>query len=227
MSRRMFMSWAAAASTLLSATASAGQELLLNGSFENHNAFDNEYNMSNALFNAIVHDATAWGKASEIDLMTFGGGFGVDPIHGNWHIALHAQSKGPVDAFSFHLSKPIVAGASYDLSFWASGSFPSDGDKPIEIGVSSLASSFGTLVFTSDPLQSKTWNQYTTTFIAPADGDYLTVRISGSPIDLAGESTTWAHLDNFSLVPAPGALAACGILCLYRQRRRRVASSSA
>ncbi len=196
----------------------ASATMILNGSFEDNKAGGTIYNMTNDVFNATVDDATAWGGGMEIDLMTFGGGFGLDPVDGDWHLGLHARDDGDVDAFSFHLSGSIVGGTSYDLSFFAAANTSFDSlNDPLEIGVSSSADSFGTLVYTSDPLSFDSWSEHVTSFVAPVGGDFLTVRITG--LD------TWAHIDAFVLtpVPAPGALATLGLFGLFGSRGRRSA----
>lgn len=203
---------------LFACPALAGGNLLLNGSFESNSAAGTTYNMANATFNTTVDDATAWGGSSEIDLMTFGGGFGTDPVDGAWSLALHARVDGAVDAFSFHLSQSISAGNSYDLSFFATANTSFDaGNAAVEIGISGDDTSFGTLVYSTGALPLDAFALFATTFVAPVSGDFLSVRGTGT--------STWAHLDGFELtktIPAPGALALLGVAgALGRGRRRR------
>ena len=219
MTPKRFVVAIVAVGSLAAETAVLGQpeNILINGSFEDNNAGGTIYNMSNDVFNATVNNATAWGSGMEIDLMTFGGGIGLDPVDGDWHLGIHSRNDGTFDAFSFHLSGPIVEGTSYDLSLWAAANTSFDpGTEALEIGVSSSPDSFGTLVYSTGSLNADKWTQYVTNFVAPVGGDFLSVRITGSP-----DNPTWAHIDGFSLVPAPGALALLGCAGLASRRRRR------
>lgn len=224
----MKLEWALAAMVAvgsLAGSASAGN-MILNGSFEDNTAVVTTYNLNNPVFNGLMNNVTAFGERDfrdgfgETDIMTFGGGFGLDPVDGDWHIGLAVNGReGPSDAFSFDLSSSIVAGTSYDLSFWAAANTTfSPGDGPLEIGISSSADSFGTLLYTSDALSFNRWSQHVTSLVAPVGGDYLTVRILENPDD----PITWAHLDGFvlSVVPEPGTLAMLGLFSLFGFRRR-------
>ncbi len=196
------------------ATAASGQNLIINGSFEDNTAGGTMFNMDNATFNVTVDDATAFGDAQEIDLM-LGAPFGLMPVDGDYKLAIHRQSGGPVDAFSFDLTGGLVAGNVYTIDFWAQAVTDFDsGNDPIEIGISGSASSFGTLVYTTAALSTNSWVNYTSTFTAPINADYLTV------MNATGAGT-WAHIDAFTLVPAPGALALLSMGGLALTRRRR------
>ena len=192
--RQRWFAAAAGLSTLgLFATAGHAQNLILNGSFEDNSASGTVFNMTNAEFNATVADATAFGSAEEIDLMDASAGFGLAPVDGDFKLGIHlfTVGHGATDAFSFDLSSPIVAGTTYTIDFWAHAvTNVSPGRDPVEIGVSSSAASFGTLVFTSGSLSTGSWSHFMSDFVAPVSGDFLTVRPSGM---------TWAHIDNFSL----------------------------
>ncbi len=206
-------------SALITTTSVSAQNLIANASFEDNNASETIFNMSNDEFNANVFNATAFGNAQEIDLMTFGNDFGIDPFDGNWNLALHLQNEGDVDAFSFTLNNSIIAGNEYDLSFWAAANTTfNQGNQPLEIGISSTADSFGTLVYNSGLLSFNQWSEHTTSFIAPITGNFLTVRSSGLP-----QTGTWAEIDAFSLtqVPAPGSLALFCTIAFIKTRRRK------
>lgn len=152
--------------------------------------------------------------------MTAGGGFGTDPVDGNWHVGVHASTSGLEDAFSFDLNSSVSAGTSYNLSFWATANSSFDpGTEPLEIGISSNSTSFGTLVFSTGMLPVDTWTFYSTTFVAPISGGFLTVRASGAP------TGTWVHIDGFQLsaIPEPGTLgllSVVGALALIQRRKR-------
>ena len=192
------------------------QNMIINGSFESNTAGGSMSNMTNAVFNVTVNNATAFGSANEIDLYQ-GNPWGLPPVQGQWKLAIHHSSTGAVDAFSFDLNNPIVSGTTYNLDFWAHAENSFDpGNQPIEIGISSSANTFGTLVYTSGVLTTASWTNYVTNFVAPVNASYLTVRnTTGTP--------TWAHIDDFSLtrVPAPGSLALLGMGGLVSFRRRR------
>ena len=204
------------------AAETAVADFIANGSFEKNSALDNVYNLDNATFNNTVDDATAFGGAEEIDLMTFGGGFGLDPIDGDWHLALHRQAGGEVDAFSFDLTQSIVAGQSYELSFFASANTEFGSVfEPVEIGISDSADSFGTLVYSTGQLPANEWQFFESTFQAPISGDFLTVRVADLP-------ETWAHVDGFTLsqsaIPEPGCSITMLLCAALLIRRRRIAS---
>lgn len=194
-----------------------GQNLILNGSFEDNTASDTVFNMTNAQFNTTVANATAFGDAEEIDLILGTGGFGLAPIDGDWKLAIHRQTTGLTDAFSFDLMDSIVAGTTYRLEFWAHAVTAFDpGTEPIQVGISTSASSFGTLVFTTGQLSVGSWTQYIADFAAPIDADFLTVQNSPG-------TATWAHIDAFSLtvVPSPSALLVLALGGMIGRTRRR------
>src|SRR5262245_39265898 len=92
--------------------ASHAQNLILNGDFEFNTAGGTFFNMNNAQFNGTVANATAFGTAEEIDLMT-GNPYGLPPAHGNWKLGIASESGGTYDAFSFSLSMPVMTGRAY------------------------------------------------------------------------------------------------------------------
>lgn len=145
------------------AGSAAHANLILNGSFENNTAIGTMFNMSNATFNSVVANATAFGTAQEIDLVT-GTSFGILPQHGNWKLGIHTQSTGAYDAFSLDTSSPVVAGQSYTLSFYTAqlGGSPAGN---LEIGLSTSASSFGAVIFTQTASSASAWDLMTQTFL--------------------------------------------------------------
>ena len=180
----------------------AHANLILNGDFENNTASATIFNMRNTTFNATIFDATAFGSSQEIDLVT-GTRFGIAPQSGNWKLGLHQNTSFPtnVDAFSFDLSGSIVSGRAYALQFFAAG-LASRGFSPlgpVEIGLSSSATSFGTQIFSGTPTSTTSWTQFDHAFVAPVNAMFLTVR-SGTL------ANGYAFVDNFTLILEPAGL---------------------
>ena len=205
---------------------SLGQNLILNGDFENNGATSSQYNMSNAMFNSLVYNATAFGTGDEIDLMTTDSPYGLLPESGLWKLGIHKSGYpiyGNDDAFSFTLSSPLVAGQQYALSFYGQDvvSAQNPGGGQLQVGVSSTPTSFGTLVF-AGTLGTNAWTHLTSTFVAPMSGLYLSVQVDPNAVP------TWANIDNFSLtaVPEPetfALLSSLGLLVfLFGKRQQTV-----
>src|SRR5262245_60358083 len=98
-----------AAAVCASQFSCVGQNLVLNGDFENNGANSSQYNLSNASFNLLLNSATAFGTGDEIDLMTTDSPYGLPPESGLWKAAIHKSGYpyyGNDDAFSFTLSSP-------------------------------------------------------------------------------------------------------------------------
>ena len=193
-----------AIAALFVSTSAEATSILLNGNFENNTAGSTQFNMSNATFTATVANATAFGTAQEIDLIT-STDFGITPQSGNWKLGLHTQVGGPQDAFSFSLSSAVVGGTSYTLSFFGAllaGQPPGT----IEVGISTSASSFGTLVYSATPFFTSQWQQLGNVFVAPSNASFLTVRTS------AFEG--YSFVDNFTLDPASTAVPEPGTMTL-------------
>ncbi len=201
----------------------SGQNLILNGDFENNGASSSQYNLSNALFNSLVSNATAFGSGDEIDLMTTDSPYGLPPESGLWKAAIHKAGYpyyGTDDAFSFTLSSPALAGEQYTLSFYAQIVPTADnpGDGPVQVGLSASPTAFGALVFAGTPATNG-WSHLTASFAAPFNALYLTVQVD------PGADPTWVHIDNFSLtaIPEPGTFGIYGlglISFLFRKQLR-------
>jgi len=208
---------------------SAYGNLIINGSFEVNTAAGQVFNPSNATFNGFMSNVTAYGPREGIDIQTdtVAGIFGLAPISGDWKVSPAADLNGTSEEFSLDLNGPINAGTDYDLSFFLEGI--TNGPflaGPVEIGLSSSATSFGTQVFTATSTLG-VWTQASTTFTAPINASHLTVRVSTS-------GNHWVALDAFSLVasqtplaatvpePITAALGLMGLGVLGMATRRRV-----
>ncbi len=201
----------------------ASANLIINGDFEDNTAAGSLFNMTNADFTATVTGATGFGTSEEMDFVT-GTSFGIAPQSGDWKVGMHSRDIDgpPFDAFSFALAGPLSVGETYDLSFWAAG-ISIDPFGLVEIGLSTSATDFGTLVFSGSPLSFDSWTELSSSFMASIAATFLTVRV-GNPRD------GFAFVDNFSLtgmdvsdVPLPAAapLFALGVFAFGAAKRRK------
>jgi hypothetical protein len=219
------MNTASTGATTRSAIASAGfaalliagpahANMILNGDFETNTAIASSYNVPNSSLNTLVSNFTAFGTGNEIDLVT-GTDFGIAPQSGSWKIGMNSQVGTPSDAMAFALSSSVLSGSSYDLQiFLAGGDLATLG--PVEIGLSSSATSFGTLVYSAAPTSTSAWSQFDTTFVAPTAASFLTLRTASSP------DVIYSFVDNVSLelVPEPTTGLLLGIALMASAARR-------
>ncbi len=164
----------------------------LNGNFENNTAVFDQINLSNTLFNGFMSNTTAFGTFGDMDIISSNTYCGLSQ-NGIWYTALTA---GGTDAIAMELSSPLVAGNSYTITFWDKGCWGtfSVGSSSVDVGVSTVNNSFGTLVYTAPAPLNGTWAQRTFTFTAPISGLYITVQLIG------GGLSDWTQIDNFSFV---------------------------
>jgi len=200
---------------LVAATASAN--LILNGDFEVNTAAGTNYNLKNADFTSQMATATGYGAGDELDIMTFGA-YGLSPQSGSYKVGM-ATGRG-TDAMTLKFSSAVTAGVRYNLSFWAyrEQSF-TQGDGSLNVGISGVANAPGTQVFaTGTGVPNSAWTQFTSEFLAPTGGGYLSVEAVGQ------SDTVWYHVDNFSLtaVPEPATMTALalGAAALIKRRKR-------
>lgn len=206
---------------VLASHASAAN-LVLNGSFEDTTAGSSSYNLTNADFNALMNNATAFGGGfdiagqGELDIESNPGTYAPDSGFGRWHVSLVQY-----DALSLNLSESLVAGQEYQLTFVAlSNTNFTAGTGPLRFGTSSSATDFGSLAFSTGAFSTVSqWQSFSTSFVASSNSDFLTIQGSQGE----GGANSWMFVDGVSLqlVPTPGSLALLGLggLCLARRRR--------
>ncbi|MEP7169719.1 MAG: T9SS type A sorting domain-containing protein [Bacteroidota bacterium] len=169
-------------------TSAHSQNLIINGSFENNTATGNTLNLTTA-WSSTVSDCFEVDGGS-MDLIT-SNSCGV-PSDGNWFVTCSPQnSLWPYLAFSFKLYAPIIAGASYTLTFDKRYCGPNS--SPIDIGISDDSTMLGTFIHTFAAPLVNTWATETYIFQALSAAKYLTVNVGVS----GGTGTI--GLDNFSL----------------------------
>ena len=171
------------------------QNLILNPGFENHSLSDGCYtNESASNVSTYLSDINAFygGTMDGIDIGVNSSCYSGGSNSGSTHIVM-AGLSGPnmFESISFSLSTAIVSGNTYDLTFYASNSNPI-GSESLKVGVSSNPNSFGTQASIIPLGSNGTYTQYSITFTAPENGDYLTIE----PAALGG---FWFGLDDFSL----------------------------
>lgn len=168
--------------------------LVTNGDFEVITGGGCQYNLPNATLNGVLANATAFGLAEEIDVMS-GACFGAVAVSGVTKIALNRKVGAPftADELSLDLSSPVVAGALYTLSlsvmrettFGASTGF-------VDVGISSVATAAGASIYSASPASDNVWESFSVTFVAPVSGAFLTLS--------AGANVGWSHVDDVQLV---------------------------
>ena len=176
--------------------------MLVNGDFETSSFNPNSclFNLPNATLNAFIPGITAYGPADEIDSQKSPTNclFGGPPESGQTKLCLHRQSAqfGNIgDEFSFQLSSGVVSGSTYTITFYAWSVVSGDPDVgTIDIGLSSVATAFGTPVWTTGQPNTDSWTFMSTSFVAPVSASYLTVRVTPG-------LQAWIHVDNFALEP--------------------------
>lgn len=160
----------------------------LNGSFENNTAVVNQINLANAGFNGFMANTNAYGTTGNMDIIrtnTWGNGFAQ---HCTWYVALTGSGT---DAVAMQLSAPLVTGTTYTISFWDRKDAAFVG-FPVQIGLSTVNNANGTVIYTAPVAPTNgVWTQRTFTFVAPNNGQFITVIQNG------GNTGSWVHIDNF------------------------------
>ncbi len=163
----------------------------LNGDFEKTTApFGvDQINLSNAVFNTMMENTFAFGTYGDVDIIntpTYSGA----AQHGSWFVAL---TGGGTDKITMELSSALIAGKSYSITFWdkAGAGFQ---PQPIQIGVSDLKDSLGTMVYKGDMPLLGQWTKRSFSFTAPLSGKYISVELGG-----INNLYDWAQVDNFTI----------------------------
>lgn len=185
---------------ILSSFQKVSSQTILNGSFEINNAPEgiDQTNISNTQFNNLVGDCFSFGNVYNIagwgiDLITSDnwGGIAQDGV---WYIGL--QGGENEDRLSMKLSASLIMGSQYKLTLYdnARESYYYTSCY-IEVGVTEFKDSTGDIVFTtSNVAEFDKWSLRTSTFIAPNNGEYITVRAK-----CPSNKNCWIKVDNFCL----------------------------
>ncbi len=172
---------------------------ILNGDFENNFALGDQINITNAQFDNLMMDSNAFGNwngggenGGNVDIITSASYCNSAAQQGSWYIAL---TGGGTDAISLKLSTPLNTGQTYTLSFYDRFGYPLALDvHPLQIGISPIDTTFGTLIYTAPNALNCKWSLRSFSFVAPNNGQFISVKISGG-----GPLNTWCHIDNFIL----------------------------
>ncbi len=164
-------------------------QTFVNGNFEDNLAGgSDQINLSNADCNAKLPGVTSFGSYGDVDIIKSSAYGGSGAQNGTWYIAI---TGGGTDIVALALTTPLVEGRSYSISFYdrrASGYQVS----PIQIGLSTSNTNFGTVVHTTSELAvHNVWTKRTFTFVAPNNGRFITVQMT------KGGISEWVNIDNF------------------------------
>lgn len=180
-------------------TSASAQVNFVNGDFEtnSNSAFCNfsELNLSNVAWNGFMPNTFAFGVGQSLDIMHTTCTWG-PAQSGNFFVGVDFNSISSGNAFSLRLSAPLVMGNSYTISFADKGDPCCTPPGSIELTLSTVNNAIGTSIFTGPVPTVGTWNTRTFTFIAPNNGQFITV--------WALSPGYWTQIDNFRfVVPLP------------------------
>ena len=178
-------------------------QTFLNGDFEINTASVDVINPGNTTFNNTMSDVEAFGPAGNVDIVTSASYTG-GPQSGSWFIGIHETVE---DQVTLKLSAPLVSGSSYSITFWDK-KFAGHPTIPFDIGLSTSATSLGTTIYTTpSPAINGTWTQRTFAFVAPNNGQYISVNIPSL-------ANNYVQVDNFSIIPLGVSLGNDTTICL-------------
>ncbi len=167
-------------------------QTFLNGSFESTSVVGDQINMTSSAFNVAMANTYSFGSLGDMDIIT-SSTWG-PPQLGSWYVGL---TGGGTDIITMKLAAPLVTGTTYTIKFWDRGYsvFPV---FPVQLGLSTTNTTVGTPIYTGPTPTLGTWNQRVATFIAPNNGQYISVLM---PI---GSTGNWVNVDNFTFAtPLP------------------------
>lgn len=176
------------------------QNIIVDSSFEGHNSSGCDYNNTDASFNGHYSNvnAFAYNNTGEVDIMKSTSCIGENPPVGATHLGIaHNGDLDRWDQISMNLTTPIIAGATYDLSFWIDVvQYLTQQEGNLEFGISNSSTTFGTLFYTGTAPLSDPYVQITASVTAPVGGNYLTIR----PQATGASNRCWIHLDGVELI---------------------------
>jgi len=168
-------------------------QYIINGDFEiNSGVVGEDYlDMENQAFNDFLEACFSFGENHHLngalDLISTST-WGVPAVSGNWYLGI-SNTK---ERFSLELSNPLNTGILYTLSYYQAAR-AQNGKTAIRIGLSETVDNFGDLIFEGDiPIAFDSWEFISFSFLAPNDGQFLTVECKQ---DVSG----WLKVDNFCL----------------------------
>lgn len=169
-------------------TLTLASQNFINGDFESNNAdtLNGDYiNLTAQGFNDLMLNCHSYGTEPNIDIL-LEGIYG-SPQNGQWFIAL---TGGESDRVNLELTTPLIMGNTYTISFYDK-EFPSFDVEPIKIGLSTAIDQIGEIIHTTDSLAQTSWTERSFTFVAPNNGQFISVFTEGS-------ISNWVLIDNFS-----------------------------
>ena len=178
-------------------------QTIINGNFEINTLSSCLINPSNTTYNNSISNSFAFGDYtfSGPDLLKSTCPYG-SPANGIWFLALGYGSQPSVgyrsDAISLEIDMNLVQGNSYTIRYFDKVSTAGGGAGgliPLEFGLSTESSSFGTLIHSSVP--SYSWVERNFTFVAPSNGNFITLK----PL-VSGTTGSWIHVDNIRIESA-------------------------
>lgn len=195
-------------------TSTVHSQIFINGSFEINTATVCMLNIANPTFNSHMSNVKGIGYSQTLDIFKdINCPIWGQAQSGQYFISLENQIPDSTKstAISLKLADTLHANMPYSFCYWDRGLY-GPGYGPIEIGVSSNDSTFGTLIYIS-PLIDTTWTMRTVTFNSPITAQYVTARFphgGGALIDnfdtciANGINEEISDKNKLSIFPNPG-----------------------
>ncbi|MFI5218043.1 MAG: T9SS type A sorting domain-containing protein [Bacteroidia bacterium] len=171
-------------------------QTILNASFENVNSPPCAYNLSNAAFNSVVSNVTAFGTYGDCDIIYDTCGYGT-AHQGDWFIGLSVPMAANVgDAIAMELSSPLIAGQPYQFSFYQKRDAGYQSNY-IAVGYSMNDTSQGTVFANFLPVAPSLWLLFSTVFTPTVSAQYITLSATPSVYG-------WNLIDDLSITNISG-----------------------